>query len=190
MKTYQLMKQWSSIQQSPSEYTSILHLQSSLWYHMTQRNCTWKSCLNTPSILHLWSHLWVVHEEKKQQSSAIPLWMHLNINFLQHFLSIPNQDSRNTLSLYICQASKRLVLEAYSEVKNDLGRHTCLWDCREKLDNNTLKVCNCCVSCWNVRISWATAQFFRCKSMIISSSISMRMSVRERRRSSSPWPLE
>jgi hypothetical protein len=84
----------------------------------------------------------------------------------------------------------RLVLEAYSEVKNDLRRHTCLWDCREKLDNNTLKVCNYCVSRWNVRISGVTAQFFRCKSMIISSSISMRMSVRERRRSSSPWPVE
>lgn len=51
----------------------------------------------------------VAHEETKQQSSAIPLWMHLNINFLQHLLIIPNQDSRNTLSVYTCQASKTYI---------------------------------------------------------------------------------
>jgi hypothetical protein len=61
--------------------------------------------LNPPSV----KQFVVAHEEKKQQSCAIPLWMHLNINFLQHFLSIPNQDSRNTLSVYTCQAIKTYI---------------------------------------------------------------------------------
>jgi hypothetical protein len=68
----------------------------------------------------------VAHEEKEAAIFCNPPLSALQHQFSSTFLEHTKSGLQEYIVTVHCQASKRLVLEAYSEVKNDLGRHTCL----------------------------------------------------------------